>query len=312
MGALALVAAACSSGPATGSVGDTLPAMDGNVKLVSVISPAYVSSTSPAHPRPGHKLVLVVLTASNPNSSPVKFGDIYVSSRIVDSHNLTHLAASTARFAAFDCAQYPVFGTVAAGKSVTGCEVFEISYAVVPVKLKINGKFKAEWDIPATSVVPSRGIALIPKSYPPVAANAGTPTTTTPATPTTVLSATPTTVPSGGGSGGGGSSGGSGNSGAAGNTGSGGSGPKHPNRVYHLPRITRVSPNQAAPGQSVTIHGHRLNGVTSVSFGGVPGTITQNTKGTVVVMVPSTGVSGYVTVTTLYGSSRSPRTFTIL
>ena len=307
MGALVLVAAACSSGPSTGTVGTTLPAMTGNVKLVSVISPAYVSSTSPAHPKPGHKLVVVVLTASNPNSSPAKFGDIYASSRIVDSHNLTHLGASTSRYAATDCAQYPPFGTVAAGQSVTGCEVFEISYAAIPVKLKINGKSKAEWDIPATSVVPSKALSLVPRKYPPVAAIAGTPTTTTPS-----LSATPTTVASGGGSGGSGYSGGSGNTGTSGNTGSGGSGPRHPNRVYHLPRITHLSPNQAAPGQAVTIHGHRLVGVTSVLFGGVPATITQNTKNSVVVMVPSTGLSGYVTVTNLYGTSRSPKTFTVL
>ena len=305
MGALALVAAACSSGPATGTVGSILPAMDGNVKLVSVISPAYVSHTSPGHPKLGHKLVVVVLIASNPNSSPAKFGDIYASSRIVDSHNLTHLGASTSRYAALDCASYPVFGTVGAGQSVTGCEVFEISSATLPVKLKINGKFKAEWDIAATSVLRTR-------LYPPVAASVGVPTPTTPTTLPSVVSTTPTTVPSSASSSGSGSSGGSGNSGGAGNTGSGGSGPGHPNRIYHLPRITHISPNQAAPGQSVTIHGHRLAGATSVSFGGVPGTITQNTKSTVVVMVPSTGASGYVTVTTVYGTSRSPKTFTIL
>ena len=61
----------------------------------------------------------------------------------------------------------------------------------------------------------------------------------------------------------------------------------------------------------MTIYGHRLLGVKSVTFGGVPGTITLDKKHLLVVTVPPTGRSGAITVTTALGSVRSPKGFEV-
>ena len=294
--ALTLIAAACSSAPPVGSVGTTLPAMNGTVKLVSVVSPAPVGAASPGKPKRGHKLVAVILTVDNPSSSPAKFSGIYGDSRLIDSHKLTHVGASTAHFHVTQCEFYKPFTTVPANKSVTGCEVFQISTSLLPVKLKISGKAKAEWNISAKSIVAGK-YALYPakkkKAKAAIKPLASLPALLPkPTGPVPALTKHQIKHPTSTGS----------------STGTPAS--KH-NRTFHLPTITRINPDSAAPGQSVTIFGHRLSGATSVTFGGVPGTITAARKHLLVVAVPATGVTGAVVVSTAFGSARSPKAFTV-
>jgi hypothetical protein len=294
--ALSLVAAACSSAPPVGLVGTTLPAMNGTVKLVSVVSPAPVGVTSPGKPKAGHKLVAVILTVDNPSSSSVKFSSIYGDSRLIDSHKLTHVGASTAHFHVTQCEFYAPFSSVAANKSVTGCEVFQIAATYTPVKLKIGGKAKAEWNIAAASIVAGKAAlypikkktprvikplvslpALLPKG--PASTAASTPAKTP--TKTTSRAPAPGTVVT------------------------------KRNRTFHLPTVTHINPDTAPPGQSVTIFGRRLSGAKSVTFGGVPGTITAARKHLIVVTVPASGVTGAVVISTPFGSARSPKPFVV-
>ena len=105
-----------------------------------------------------------MLTVHNPGSGSAKFGGIYSSSRLMDSKQLTHVGVSTKRYEVAECNHYPTFGTVPANKSVTGCDVFEISTGLLPVKLKIGGKLKAEWDISSKSIVVGRE-PILPKGF---------------------------------------------------------------------------------------------------------------------------------------------------
>ena len=70
---VAVVTAACSSPPPSGSVGSTLSAMGGTVTLNKVISPANVTYGWPFGAGPGHVLVAVVLTVHSPTASSAPF-----------------------------------------------------------------------------------------------------------------------------------------------------------------------------------------------------------------------------------------------
>ena len=292
MAVLGLVAAACSSGAATGTVGSSLSAMNGTVTLVKVISPAGVTASSPGRPKPGHKLVAVVLEVRNPSSSPAKFGGIYSDSKLVDSHKLVHFGSSTARYAVSECTAYPVFGTVPANGSETGCDIFQISRAVAPSKLKISGKARAEWDIAASSVVAGTPpiapatTSTVPKSTSTsLGALGGLPTTTTKAAGgTTTTIATSSSV-----------------------------GPQaraHRGR-RSSPRIDRVVPSSASPGQIVRVFGRRLARATSVLFNGTPATVTADRGRSLEALVPEGATTGPIMIVTAGGSVSTSGAFVI-
>jgi hypothetical protein len=152
LAAVALLAAACSSGP-TGEVGSTLSALNGTVTLDKVLSPAPVEPGS-APVAPGQKLVAVVLTVHSPAASAAKFASIYHNSKLIDSQKAAHVGKSTTRFEVAACVAYPPFSTLGPGLAATGCDVFSIASAATPVELVISGKAKGDWKIASTAVQP--------------------------------------------------------------------------------------------------------------------------------------------------------------
>ncbi len=318
MGALALVAAACSSAPPVGTVGATLAAMDGTVTLDKVISPAPVIFGS-AQPAAGHKLVAVVLTVHSPASAAAQFGSIYTNSKLVDSTKKAHVGKTTAKYKVYDCGTYPPFGAVPAGKVAAGCVVFQIVATAVPTELEIRGKAEADWTIPASAVV--AGTAPAPKAvlYPrktttlPGDKLAGTTTTTisglTGAGSTTTTAGpgtkagtgTTTTRPAGAGS----------TATTAAGGGSSGSHTAHHHVAAGAPKIGHLTPKGAAPGGRVQILGRRLSGATLVTFNGVPALIRKDGPGKIVAIVPEGATSGQVSVTTPSGIARSPHNFDV-
>jgi hypothetical protein len=319
LGALALVAAACSSAPPVGTVGGTLAAMNGTVTLDKVISPAPVIFGS-AQPAPGHKLVAVVLTVHSPTSAAAQFGSIYTNSKLVDSTKKAHVGKTTAKYKVYDCGIYPPFGAVPAGKDAAGCVVFQVAATALPVELEIRGKSEADWTIPATAVV--AGTAPAPKAtlYPrttttvPGEKIAGTTTTTisgltgaattttagpgtkagtgTPSTTVAVAKKTTTTT-------------------AAGGSGSGGAHTAHHHVTAGAPKIGHLTPKGAATGGRVQILGRRLSGATLVTFNGVPAVVRKDGPGKIVAIVPEGATTGPITVTTPSGIARSPHNFDV-
>jgi hypothetical protein len=312
LAALSLVAAACSSPPATGKVGATLPAMDGTVTLDKIVSPAQIVTGSPGAAF-GHALVAAVLTVHSPAGAASKFAAIYTNSRLIDSKQLAHIGKSTAVYDVTDCASYTAFGALAAGQSQTGCVVFQTSAAVLPVELKITGKANADWTIPASAI--QAGTPPAPAPAPlaagPTASGSGAPGTT----PTTGASPTGTT----------------------GNTGTGGTSPSTvPATAAHgpappitasavpaprshrrpgaprAPKILRVIPTAGVAGDKVQIWGKRLGDVTQVTFNGVPALIARSSASKIVVVVPTGASAGYIEVIGSSGVASSPMPFPIL
>lgn len=316
MGALALVAAACSSAPPVGTVGGTLAAMNGTVTLDKVISPAPVVYGS-AEPAAGHKLVAVVLTVHSPATAAAQFGSIYTNSKLIDSTKKSHVGKTTAKYRVYDCGTYPPFGAVPAGKVAAGCVVFQIVAAALPTKLEIRGKAEADWTIPAAAVV--AGTAPAPKAvlYPRT-------TTTVPGekvagtTTTTVSGLTGTTTTAAPGTRGGTGTTGPTHPGGAGSTatttagGSGGAHTAHHHVAAGAPRIGHLTPKGAAPGGRVQILGRRLAGATLVTFNGVPAVVRKDGPGKIVAIVPEGATTGPISVTTPSGIARSPRNFVVL
>jgi hypothetical protein len=301
---VALVAAACSSAPSVGALGSTLPAMGGTVTLVKVVAPVYVLPDSKG-PSFGHKLVAVVLTVHAPTGSAAPFASIYGDSKLIDSAKLSHVGLSTAKFHVSACVAFPPFTTVAAGHLQTGCDIFQLSTAAIPVELKITGKSKAEWTILPTQITP--GVppvgSVLPRALPHhlSAAKPLAPlTTTVPGSPGAKV--TPPT------------------------TAAHGTSPATPGRGlvapsghhgHHLvaakaPTIGRVSPNGAAAGSKVQIWGRRLTQVTEVTFNGVPAVIRKIGAGKIVAVVPVGATSGPIVLHTASGALTSPREFVIL
>ena len=305
---VSLVAAACSG--SAGQVGSTLAAMDGTVTLVKVISPAVPSGLS-AQPGPGHKLVAVVLTVHSPPNATSKFGAIYLDSKLVDSGNQSHPGKGTAKYSVTSCAGYLSFSTLGAGQSQTGCEIFQLAAAVVPVELKIAGKASANWTIAASAIQPPAPGAAIGATPAPTAA----PTSPSPQ----ALGASPTTTGATATTGGGG---------AAGATPTGGTGTgaapapaaPSPSKAHksHAPgtsrtaKILRVTPRGGFVGTTAQIWGKRLTGVMAVTFNGVPATIVKALPGRITVLVPPGATTGSVAVVTTSGTVTSPRTYVVL
>lgn len=308
--ALSLVAAACSSPPATGKVGATLPAMDGTVTLDKVLSPAQIVTGSPGAAF-GHSLVAAVLTVHSPAGAASKFAAIYTNSRLVDSKHLAHIGKSTAVYDVTDCSSYTAFGALAAGQSQTGCVVFQTSAAVLPVELKITGKANADWTIPASAI--QAGTAPAPAPAPlatgPNASGAGGATPTTVASPTGSTgntgtgAATPTTVPA---------------TAAHGPATTTAPSATPAPRSHHrpggprAPKIVRVIPTAGVVGDKVQIWGRRLGYVTEVTFNGVPALIARSSSTKIVVVVPTGATAGYIEVIGTSGAATSPMSFAIL
>jgi len=197
--ALAVVAAACSPGTAVGTVGSTLQMSGVKVTLDKVIEPAPVSRTSIAQPRPGNALVAIVLTFTNPSSSPADLAATYHTSKLTDSNG--HLHVPNSRFTPADCQVFGTLGQLAAQQAITGCEVFQLSTVVTPRRFAILGPPKVAWDITPTSIASPSALG---------------PGVTTPV-PATV--APTTTVTTKGNTGGSKNTGGTGTTGTTGNTG---------------------------------------------------------------------------------------------
>jgi hypothetical protein len=303
---LALVAAACSSAPTVGTVGSTLPAMGGTVTLARVISPVYVQPDSKG-PSFGHKLVAVILTVAAPAGSAAPFGSIYKDSKLVDSAKLGHVGLSTTKFHVAQCALYLPFTTVAAGHTQTGCDVFQLATAAIPVELKITGKAKAEWRITPAQIslgVPPAPVALphrapAPAPNPLAALNklgippAPTETTAVPGARSTGGSPTGKTAPA---------------------TGSVAPGRHHGHHGASgkASVFGKFSPNGGATGAKVAISGRRLTAVTKVTFDGVPALVQKIGSGKIVAVVPVGARTGPIVLITPSGTLTSSRAFVVL
>jgi hypothetical protein len=75
--------------------------------------------------------------------------------------------------------------------------------------------------------------------------------------------------------------------------------------------LKNFSPTEGAPGARVTIKGRNLAGATSVVIGGVAAPIQSQTSGKLVVSVPSTAVTGSITVVAASGDFVSRVPFTV-
>ncbi|HOY30240.1 MAG TPA: GEVED domain-containing protein [Bacteroidales bacterium] len=76
------------------------------------------------------------------------------------------------------------------------------------------------------------------------------------------------------------------------------------------PAITSLGSTSGCPGSSLVINGTNLIGVSLVTIGGTPATITANTPASVTVTVGS-GTTGIVEVTAFGGTATSTETFTV-
>ncbi|HEX4920248.1 MAG TPA: choice-of-anchor tandem repeat GloVer-containing protein, partial [Candidatus Bathyarchaeia archaeon] len=71
------------------------------------------------------------------------------------------------------------------------------------------------------------------------------------------------------------------------------------NKIFRvIPQITTFSPTSGLPGASVVITGESFTGATSVTFGGVKGTITSVSYTKITATVPTGAKTGKITVTT--------------
>jgi hypothetical protein len=79
------------------------------------------------------------------------------------------------------------------------------------------------------------------------------------------------------------------------------------------PRIVSITPAQATPGAAVTITGATFTGATAVKFGGVAQPIFTVVNGTTITTtVPTTAITGRITVTTPAGTATSPADFLVI
>ncbi len=297
LAAVALVAAACSSPPPVGAVGSTLAAMGGTVTLVKVISPATVARTTLAIPKPGHKIVAVILTVHSTASSAANFAPIYVDSKLVDSNKQGHIAKREGKYQVTQCLIYPPFKTVAVDGSQTGCELFILPLAATPVELKLSGKAEANFTIAASAIEAaplSAPVVTRPKPKPLTEGSGSTTTTTTAAggttTTTTAVGVTTSTTT------------------ASGSTGH----QAHHHGQGKAPEVSRIDPGSGLVGQKVNIWGRHLSGATMVTFNGVRATIAKKGKNKIEAYVPPGATSGPVVVYSPSGNATSPYVFPVL
>ena len=81
--------------------------------------------------------------------------------------------------------------------------------------------------------------------------------------------------------------------------------------VAGVPTITSFSPTTGQVGQSVTITGTNLTGVTAVRFNGVAATFSASTATSVTATVPTGATTGTIAVTTAGGTATSIAIFTV-
>ena len=81
--------------------------------------------------------------------------------------------------------------------------------------------------------------------------------------------------------------------------------------VVDVPLISGFSPVSGAPGTPVTISGSGLAGATLVTFDNTPATVTSDTAGAIVAVVPSEATTGPIYVTTPDGFVSSSQSFTV-
>ncbi len=88
-----------------------------------------------------------------------------------------------------------------------------------------------------------------------------------------------------------------------------------PFTVLPPPSITGFTPSQGKPGTNVTITGQNFDPVAAnnqVRFNGVPAGATSATSTTLIVSVPPTATTGFVTVTTAGSTAQSATAFTVI
>jgi hypothetical protein len=288
--------------------------MNGTMTLDKVIYPAPVTSTSVGQPAFGHELVAVVLTVHSPSTSTGKFAAIYASSKLVDSKKLVHIGRSTAKYEVSACLGYALFGTVGPGKSMTGCDIFQLSAAVFPSELKVTGVSNADWMISGSALQSGTSNAALGSAPTTVAgtvpATSGTTTVTGTTDVTGTTSVTGTTDVTGTTS----VTGTTDVTGATSTPATTTSGlvaqyKHHRPGTSVSPKILRFAPRKGFIGTVVTITGRRLSYVSQVTFNGVPAVITENSAARIEVEVPAGATSGLITVSTASGTATSPKIF---
>jgi len=298
--------------------------MDGTVTLDKVIFPAPVASTSPVQPAYLHELVAVVLTVHSPSTSGATFAAIYTSSKLIDSKKLVHLGRSTSKYQVSDCLAYAPFAALGPGKSMTGCDVFQLSGAALPAELKISGKASADWRISSGALQPGTGNAAlgaapttVAGTVPPTSGTTSVTDTTSVTGTTSVAGTTSVTGPTGVTATTGVTGIPSGVSGIPSGTtsipattsGTGAQSKHHRPGSSNPPKIVRFAPRRGYVGTVVTITGRRLSNVFQVTFNGVPAVVTRNSAGRIEVEVPPGATSGLIALSTATGTATSPRVF---
>ncbi len=76
-------------------------------------------------------------------------------------------------------------------------------------------------------------------------------------------------------------------------------------------RVRSFSPTSGAPGATVIVKGKNLTQVEAAVIGGATATIQSATSGRLVVSVPTTAVTGTVSLTAASGTVTSSKSFTV-
>ncbi len=79
-----------------------------------------------------------------------------------------------------------------------------------------------------------------------------------------------------------------------------------------LPTIASFSPGSGAPGAAITVTGTNLTGTTTVTVGGAAASFTVVNATTLTLLVPTTGQTGAIVVTTTAGTATSSTSLTVL
>ena len=84
------------------------------------------------------------------------------------------------------------------------------------------------------------------------------------------------------------------------------------NEDVRVPEITAVSPGSGSTGEMITITGQNLDGLLTISFNGVLGTIISSTPDQIKAYIPSGTFSGPITLTTSHGIAVTSNDFEIV
>ena len=84
-------------------------------------------------------------------------------------------------------------------------------------------------------------------------------------------------------------------------------------QIVARPIITSISSTSGARGSTLVINGSNFLGLNSVSFGGIAASQFKATATKITVIIPSSALSGKISVSTLYGgTAESSGTFTVI